>query len=181
MQICLLNSKTGQRYLSSDVDHELLTFTMLYWTYLSPMLQVILSSNEANPHLDLLIMGIELIVVVIYCTTIQSLHGLSYFSLIANFLNFAGLIFVLFYVVQDSPPQSERPAFVGWFDLPMYFGTAVYAFEGIGLVRRVCFPLRHTCKLVFDIETRFKQPICTQVVEQIQPAEITFGFMLQRF
>lgn len=135
--------------MSSDVDQELLTFTMLHRTYLSPMLQVILSSNEANPHLDLLIMGIELIVVVIYCTTIQSLHGLSYFSLIANFLNFAGLIFVLFYVVQDSPPQSERPAFVGWFDLPMYFGTAVYAFEGIGLVRTIltcmCFPLRHAC------------------------------------
>lgn len=147
--ICLLNSKKWQRYLSSDVDQELLTFTMLHRTYLSPMLQVILSSNEANPHLDLLIMGIELIVVVIYCTTIQSLHGLSYFSLIANFLNFAGLIFVLFYVVQDSPPQSKRPAFVGWFDLPMYFGTAVYAFEGIGLVRTIltcmCFPLRHAC------------------------------------
>ena len=168
MQICLLTSKTGQRYLSSDVEQELLTFTMLHWTYLSPMLQVILSSNKANPHLDLLIMGIELIVVVIYCTTIQSLHGLSYFSLIANFLNFAGLIFVLFYVVQDSPPQSERPAFVGWFDLPMYFGTAVYAFEGIGLVGSILkcqyFPLRHTCKLFFDIEYQFKQRICTQVV-----------------
>nr|XP_022326873.1 proton-coupled amino acid transporter 4-like isoform X2 [Crassostrea virginica] len=112
--------------------------------------QVILSSNEANPHLDLLIMGIELIVVVIYCTTIQSLHGLSYFSLIANFLNFAGLIFVLFYVVQDSPPQSERPAFVGWFDLPMYFGTAVYAFEGIGLV----MPLKNKAADEWDFSRR---------------------------
>ncbi|XP_078326492.1 neutral amino acid uniporter 4-like isoform X2 [Crassostrea virginica] len=112
--------------------------------------QVILSSNEANPHLDLLIMGIELIVVVIYCTTIQSLHGLSYFSLIANFLNFAGLIFVLFYVVQDSPPQSKRPAFVGWFDLPMYFGTAVYAFEGIGLV----MPLKNKAADEWDYSRR---------------------------
>jgi proton-coupled amino acid transporter len=79
-------------------------------------------------------MGIEVVLLVVYCTSIQSLQGLSYFSLIANFLNFAGLVFVIFYVVQRPPPQNERPAFLGWSNLPMYFGTAVYAFEGIGLV-----------------------------------------------
>lgn len=95
---------------------------------------MLLGSNKENGELDVIIMGIELIVVIIYCTTIQTLHGLSYFSYVANFLNFAGLIFVLYYVVQGSPPQSERPAFLGWYDMPLYFGTAVYAFEGIGLV-----------------------------------------------
>lgn len=104
---------------------------------------MLLGSNKENVELDLIIMGIELIVVIIYCTTIQSLHGLSYFSYVANFLNFAGLIFVLYYVVQGSPPQSERPAFVGWFDMPMYFGTAVYAFEGIGLVSTYVLGYKH--------------------------------------
>lgn len=104
---------------------------------------MLLGSNKENVELDLIIMGIELIVFIIYCTTIQSLHGLSYFSYVANFLNFAGLIFVLYYVVQGSPPQSERPAFVGWFDMPMYFGTAVYAFEGIGLVSTYVHGYKH--------------------------------------
>lgn len=104
---------------------------------------MLLGSNKENEELDLIIMGIELIVFIIYCTTIQSLHGLSYFSYVANFLNFAGLIFVLYYVVQGSPPQSERPAFVGWFDMPMYFGTAVYAFEGIGLVSTYVLGYKH--------------------------------------
>lgn len=122
---------------------------------------MLLGSNKENEELDLIIMGIELIVVIIYCTTIQSLHGLSYFSYVANFLNFAGLIFVLYYVVQGSPPQSERPAFVGWFDMPMYFGTAVYAFEGIGLVStyvlgynvnvNVCFKKSHKKSLLHSL------------------------------
>ncbi|XP_062608737.1 neutral amino acid uniporter 4-like isoform X1 [Saccostrea cucullata] len=113
--------------------------------------QVILSSNKANLHLDMIIMGIELIVIIVYCTTIQSLHGLSYFSLIANFLNFAGLFFVIFYVVQDTPSPSVRPAFVGWYDLPMYFGTAVYAFEGIGLV----MPLKNKARDEMDFSRRY--------------------------
>ncbi|XP_056012607.1 neutral amino acid uniporter 4-like [Ostrea edulis] len=113
--------------------------------------QVILSSNKENPHLDLIIMGIELILIVIYCTTIQSLQGLSYFSLIANFLNFAGLVFLIFYVVQKPPPQSERPAFLGWHELPLYFGTTVYAFEGIGLV----MPLKNKTRNEADFTRRY--------------------------
>lgn len=112
--------------------------------------QVLLGSNKENGELDVIIMGIELIVVIIYCTTIQTLHGLSYFSYVANFLNFAGLIFVLYYVVQGSPPQSERPAFLGWYDMPMYFGTAVYAFEGIGLV----MPLKNKAADEWDFSRR---------------------------
>ena len=40
----------------------------------------------------------------------------------------------LFYHFQDIPSVSERPAFNSWATLPLYFGTAIYAFEGIGVV-----------------------------------------------
>lgn len=36
--------------------------------------------------------------------------------------------------MQDLPPTSERPASADISKFPLYMGTAIYAFEGIGLV-----------------------------------------------
>ncbi|KAL5012674.1 hypothetical protein ScPMuIL_011225 [Solemya velum] len=65
---------------------------------------------------------------------VRNLTTLAPFSMFANILNFVGLIIIFQYIVQGLPDTSTRPAFNSFSDLPMYFGTAVYAFEGIGLV-----------------------------------------------
>ena len=52
----------------------------------------------------------------------------------ANTLQTASLVFIFYYILQDLPDVSSRPAFGSWSKLPLYFGTAVFAFEGISLV-----------------------------------------------
>ena len=92
------------------------------------------SSNIDNPNLDKIIMAGETVLFILFCVTIQSLSALAYFSLLANILNFSGLIMVLYSILQEAPDSSKREAFKGANQLPLYFGTTIYAFEGIGLV-----------------------------------------------
>lgn len=54
-----------------------------------------------------------------------------------------GLVFCYYYSSQDLPPISERnflPPTLS--SLPLYFGTAIFAFEGIALV----LPLQNAMK-----------------------------------
>jgi proton-coupled amino acid transporter len=45
-----------------------------------------------------------------------------------------GLIITVYYTSQDLPSISERTYVAQPTQLPLFFGTAVFAFEGIGLV-----------------------------------------------
>lgn len=45
-------------------------------------------------------------------------------------------------MLQDLPKTKSVNGFAGWSTLPLYFGTAIYAFEGIGVV----LPLENNMK-----------------------------------
>ena len=66
---------------------------------------------------------------------VKSLKALAPCSTFANFINSTGLVIVLISLFQKLPSVSTRPAFAGVANLPLFFGQAIYAFEGIGLVR----------------------------------------------
>lgn len=66
---------------------------------------------------------------------IPDLKYLAPVSLIAGVIQTVGLAICIYYMTRDLPEVHENvPAFAGWAGLPLYFGSAVYAFEGIGLV-----------------------------------------------
>ena len=53
-----------------------------------------------------------------------------------------GMVLIFISVTQGLPDPSTRPAFTSISDIPLFFGTAIFAFEGISLVSRKwgCWP-----------------------------------------
>lgn len=65
---------------------------------------------------------------------LKNLKYLTPVSLIAAIMTAWGLIITFYYILQDLPHTNTVKAFASWHQLPLYFGTAIYAFEGIGMV-----------------------------------------------
>ena len=84
----------------------------------------------------------------LFLVSIRNLKYLSPVSMLANLLQFVGLGIIFYYLLQDIPRVSERKVFATWGQLPLYFGTAIYAFEGIGIV----LPLENSMKNPGDLK-----------------------------
>lgn len=98
------------------------------------VMQAIRGMTGGDAISDLACMAILIAPLLLICF-IPDLKYLAPVSLIAGAIQTVGLAICLYYMVRDLPEITEElPAFGGWGGLPMYFGSAVYAFEGIGLV-----------------------------------------------
>lgn len=67
-------------------------------------------------------------------TPSRKLKYLTPFSMIANVLIGAGVGITLYYIVMDLPAFSERKGIADLHHMPMFFGTVIFALEGIGVV-----------------------------------------------
>ncbi|CAH1979959.1 unnamed protein product [Acanthoscelides obtectus] len=73
---------------------------------------------------------------------VKNLKYLTPASLFATVVTIAGLLVTFYYMFQDLPNMSTIKPFANWSRLPLYFGTAIYAFEGIGVI----LPLENNMK-----------------------------------
>nr|CAI5833893.1 unnamed protein product [Callosobruchus analis] len=73
---------------------------------------------------------------------VKNLKYLTPASLFASVVTIAGLVVTFYYMFQNLPNISTIKAFADWSRLPLYFGTAIYAFEGIGVI----LPLENNMK-----------------------------------
>lgn len=89
-----------------------------------------------------------ILVPMLMLASIRNLKYLSPVSMLANILQMAGLGIIFYYLFQDLPYSWERKAFSSWGQLPLYFGTAIYTFEGIGVV----LPLENQMKTPGDMK-----------------------------
>lgn len=85
-------------------------------------------------RLDLRIYILALLIPLILINLIRNLKHLAPFSVIANILIAAGMGITLYYIFTDLPSINERPAMADLHRLPMFFGTVIFALEGIGVV-----------------------------------------------
>lgn len=75
-----------------------------------------------------------ILVPVLLTSLITNLKYLAPFSTIANIAMGTGIAFTFYYALTDIPNPMERRFAGNLSDLPLFFGTAIFAFEGIALV-----------------------------------------------
>lgn len=73
---------------------------------------------------------------------ITELKYLAPLSTIANICMAVGVTLTFYFAFQDLPDISDRHYFGKPSNLPLFFGTAIFAFEGIALV----LPLKNAMK-----------------------------------
>jgi proton-coupled amino acid transporter len=82
-----------------------------------------------------------LLLPLIFLNWIRNLKLLSPVMSVANLCMAVGLGIIFYYIFQDIQPITERKdfhvVFSSWGHIPLYFGTALYAFEGIGMVKKL--------------------------------------------
>ena len=76
-----------------------------------------------------------LVLPVILICSIRNLKYLSPCSVLANILEFVGLAIIFFYIFDTKLPATDTvPWFAAPASFPIFFGTAIFAFEGISVV-----------------------------------------------
>merc|ERR1711892_327392 len=76
-----------------------------------------------------------LLIPVIMICSIKNLKYLSPCSILANILEFVGLGIIFYYIFATPIPSSDSvPWFTSPVKFPIFFGTAIFAFEGISVV-----------------------------------------------
>ncbi|KAF5287223.1 hypothetical protein FQA39_LY16000 [Lamprigera yunnana] len=119
-------------------------FCCVYFVFVATNLHDVVKHYlvDINIHWYLLM----LLVPMIFINWVKNLKYLTPVSLFAAILTCSGLIITFFYMLQDLPNIKTINAFSSWSQLPLYFGTAIYAFEGIGVI----LPLENNMKTPRD-------------------------------
>lgn len=119
-------------------------FCCVYFVFVATSLQEVL--RGAGVELSVYVWLSILLPVMVLYNFIRSLRMLALASTVANLLQTSGMVLIFYNLLQDMPAISERPMHLGWSRLPIYFGTVIYAFEGIGIV----LPLENEMKTPAD-------------------------------
>lgn len=88
---------------------------------------------DVHQHMAVILIPIML------STWIRNLKYLVPISSLANFLVIAGYVATMYIMCHDLPPIHERRYIADWHELPLFFGTVIYSFEGITLVSDAAF------------------------------------------
>ncbi|KAG7211445.1 hypothetical protein KM043_010729 [Ampulex compressa] len=117
-----------------------LGFCCVYFVFIATNMKQVLDvyGIEMNVHRHMAV----ILIPIMLSTWIRNLKYLVPVSSVANFLVIAGYVATMYIMSHDLPPISERRYIADWHDLPLFFGTVIYSFEGITLV----LPLKNEMK-----------------------------------
>ncbi|KDR21512.1 Proton-coupled amino acid transporter 1 [Zootermopsis nevadensis] len=107
-------------------------FCCVYFVFISDNVKKVM--DHYNVELDIHIHMLILLLPIMLSCWIRDLKYLVPVSLFANVFMTVGIAVTLYYISQELPTPSTRDYIAPWSKIPLFFGTAIYAFEGIGLV-----------------------------------------------
>jgi len=120
-----------------------LGFCCVYFVFISQNIhQVVVNYYPNNVPSDRVLIAILLVPILLLCY-IQHLKVLAWFSVLANVATVASFAIIFTYIFQDLVPDTLPPMVKPWSEVPIFFGTAIYAFEGIGLILPIENEMRH--------------------------------------
>lgn len=115
-------------------------FCCVYFVFVAVNLQEVVAHYWTM--LDTRVYLIMMLIPMILLNLVKNLKYLTPVSFIASVLTISGLVICFYFMLQDLPRTDTVKGFSSWAQLPLYFGTAIYAFEGIGVV----LPLENNMK-----------------------------------
>nr|XP_054343451.1 proton-coupled amino acid transporter 1 isoform X1 [Pongo pygmaeus] len=87
-----------------------------------------------TPTMDSRLYMLSFLPFLVLLVFIRNLRALSVFSLLANITMLVSLVMIYQFIVQRIPDPSHLPLVAPWKTYPLFFGTAIFSFEGIGMV-----------------------------------------------
>ncbi|KAK4325594.1 hypothetical protein Pmani_003836 [Petrolisthes manimaculis] len=111
-----------------------LGFCCVYVVFIAANVKQVVDCKLPGNEMDIHGYMAFLIIPVLAIAMIRSLKVLAPFSLISNVFLGLGLAITFHYLLTDVPSSYDRPEFKSWNQLPLFLGTSIYAFEGIGVV-----------------------------------------------
>ncbi|XP_050068675.1 proton-coupled amino acid transporter-like protein CG1139 [Anopheles maculipalpis] len=118
-----------------------LGFCCIYFVFISSNFKQI--ADRYGIELDVHIHMALLVVPIVLTSIITKLKFLSYCSLAANVFMTLGIGITFYYAAQELPALSERNLVGRLEQLPLFYGTAIFAFEGIALVLPLQNEMKH--------------------------------------
>ncbi|CAD7090733.1 unnamed protein product [Hermetia illucens] len=110
-----------------------LGFCCIYFVFISTNLKQVLDYYDLN--IDVQIVMVIAFLPILLPSLITNLKYLAPISALANVFLAIGVVITMYYAFKDGlPSPSERAYYTPWNQLALFFGTAIFAFEGIALV-----------------------------------------------
>ncbi|CAJ0598244.1 unnamed protein product [Cylicocyclus nassatus] len=110
-----------------------LGFCCVYFVFMADNLEDFFNSNTSI-HLSKATWMLLLLIPMLSICSIRRLSILAPFSMAANVVYIVAVAIVLFFFMSDLRPVNSLPWFGKFSDLPLFFGTVMFAFEGVAVI-----------------------------------------------
>ncbi|XP_048120052.1 proton-coupled amino acid transporter 4 [Alosa alosa] len=101
-----------------------------------PVMYEVVEGNRGNGEegIDVRLYMLFLLPLLVMMSFIRDLRNMAVLSALANTAMAISLIFIFTYITSDVGDPGRLPFVSSWRKFPFFFGTAIFAFEGIGVV-----------------------------------------------
>uniref|UniRef100_A0A4X1TN74 Amino acid transporter transmembrane domain-containing protein n=1 Tax=Sus scrofa TaxID=9823 RepID=A0A4X1TN74_PIG len=139
-----------------------LGFCSVYFMFMADNLQQMVeeahvTSNTCQPRkilvltpiLDIRFYMLIILPFLVLLVFIQNLRVLSIFSTLANITTLGSMALIFEYIVQGIPDPRNLPLMASWKTFLLFFGTAIFTFEGVGIVLSLKNQMKHPQQFSF--------------------------------